>query len=254
MSSFDVEIDTDRDASEIEARLWDTFKIQGSSAARERLFAHHAEFARNIARRHHRERSYGDIELADLAQYAYSGLLEALDRFDPQIGTPFRPFAAHRISGSILDGIGHLNEMREQLSWRRRVRRDRLQSLSDDGTERTATPVEALAELAVGLALGFMLEGTGLVTENADEGAPQQQTAYDSLAWKETVGRLHAELAALPEREQTILRLHYMDGIEFAQIAALQELSKGRISQLHGAALLALRKRLREQRHFQVVR
>lgn len=238
-----------------EAALWQAFKAAGSATARERLFNLHAAFARNIARRHYREQSRGDIELCDLYQHAYTGLLEALDRFDPRYRVPFRPFAAHRISGSILDGISKTNEVREQLSWRRRMRRERMQSLSEKDAEHLA-PIEQLAELAVGLALGFILEGTGLFEQRDGERETQPiaETAYDSLAWKETVEQLQVELAQLPEREQTILRQHYENNLNFDHLAALLAISKGRVSQLHRAALMLLRKRLKDRGHFRMIR
>lgn len=240
-----------------ETALWRRLETDGGSAARERLFSLHANFARTIARRHHREHSRGDIDLVDLYQHAYTGLLEAIDRFDPDVGAPFRAFAAHRISGSVLDGIARMSEVREQISWRRRVRQERLRSLSEAESGKQGTPpIETLAELAVGLALGFMLEGTGLFAKSEDDEAVNQaaETAYDSLAWKELVQQLQAEVLALPERERTILQEHYIHGVAFEQLASLLDLSKGRVSQLHRAALLLLRKRLREHGHFRMVR
>jgi RNA polymerase sigma factor for flagellar operon FliA len=259
-SSSDAEPDAaDRSLPDTdeEARLWADFKRSGSSIARERLFARFVGFARNVARRLHREHSWGDLELADLQQHAYTGLLEALDRYDPDLGTPFRAFAAHRISGSIRDGIARTNEMREQISWRRRVRRERVRSLSAPDAEAPSTPIEKLAEIAAGLALGFMLEGTSLfVEDDADGGQPIRAaaTAYDSAVWNETVSRLHEELATLPEREQNILRQHYIGGLSFDQLASLLSISKGRVSQLHRAALELLRKRLRERGYFRMTR
>jgi RNA polymerase sigma factor for flagellar operon FliA len=255
-ASSELDVPDDSTATDDETALWNACKGGDLPNARERLFSFYADFARNIARRHYRERSWGDIELADLCQLAYAGLLEALDRFDPDLGTPFRPFAVYRISGSIQDGIARMSEMREQVSWHNRVRRERLKSLSSEGAVQSgaSAPIEKLAELAVGLALGFMLEGTG---QFADDGAGRDLampagTAYDSLAWKETLTHLHAVLLSLPDREQAILRQHYLNGMNFDQIASLLGLSKGRISQLHHAALLTLRKRLGE--HFRMVR
>jgi RNA polymerase sigma factor FliA len=257
MSAMTFEPDPDRAAETEEAALWTAFKRDGSASARERLFSRHADFARNIARRHYREQRQADIELLDLQQFAFAGLLEALDRFDPQNGAPFRPFAAHRISGSIRDGVVHLSEMREQISWRRRARRDRLQSLADGDASAadTSEAMEKLAEIAVGLALGFMLEGTGLFASGEDgneKTGPIANTAYDSVAWKQIVTQLHGELSALPEREQTILRQHYINNLGFDDLAVLLALTKGRISQLHRAALVLLRKRMSQHGHFRL--
>lgn len=240
-------------ASDIaEAALWTAFRDQGSAGARERLFGVYAAFARNIARRHHQERSRGDIDLHDLQQLAYAGLLEALDRFNPRLGIPFRPFAAHRISGSIRDGIIKMNEMREQMSWRNRVRRERIQSIS--GGE-AREPIEQLAEIVVGLALGVLLEGTGLfVHDESGRGDVRgvTRTAYDSLAWKEMTAQLGSELRGLPERERMVLQKHYMEGVSFDGVAVLMGVSKGRISQMHRAALERLRKRMSAHGHTRI--
>jgi len=245
--------DLQREPDGAETALWIAFRNHGSVTARERLFTHHAAFARNIARRHFHERSRGDIDLQDIYQLAYTGLLESLDRFDPRQGAPFRPFAAHRISGSIRDGILRMSEVREQMSWRHRIHRERMQSVSAGGSARE--PIEKLTEIVVGLALGFMLEGTGLFVPQEDgqgEVSLNPKTAYDSLVWKEMITQLKTELERLPEREQAILHKHYIDGVSFDGLSSLLGISKGRISQLHRAALLVLRKRMTDRGHFRV--
>ena len=109
-----------------EAALWREFKATGSNLVRQKLFDLHIAFARQIAAKHFLDRKSGDIEFSDLSQLAYTGLLEALDRFDPARGVPFRPYARRRISGSILDGLVHMSELREQMSFRQRARKERL--------------------------------------------------------------------------------------------------------------------------------
>lgn len=226
-----------------EPALWAALR-EGSAIARERLFDLHLPFARMLARREYRARRGADLDPDDLFQLACTGLLEAMDRFDPALSVPFRGFAARRIRGAMIDGIAKLNEVREQLSHRGRVKRERLRSLAAENAAKleSGEAMEALVDMAVGLALGFMLEGTGLYHDEAEPSAPA--TAYDSLAWKETVERLVAELARLPERDRRIIRLHYMEDVSFDRIALLLGLSKGRISQLHKAALMLLRKRV----------
>lgn len=228
-----------------EASLWRAMREDRSEVARERIFATYLPFARALAGRQFRGRRGGDIEYEDFVQLACAGLLEAMDRYDPALGVPFRGFAVRRINGSILDGLAKMSEVREQISFRRRVKRERLRSLaSDDPAGLPPTEaMEALIDLAVGLALGFMLEGTSLYQDDCGAGGAQA-TAYDSLAWKDLVDRLTAELGRLPDRDRAIVRLHYLEEVNFDQIAALLGLSKGRISQLHKAALTLLRKRI----------
>lgn len=231
------------DAAANEAALWRAMRGGEGGVARDRLFALYLPFARSLAGRQFRGRIGGDVEYEDLFQLACAGLLEAMDRFDPAMGAPFKAFAARRINGSMIDGLARMSEVREQISFRHRVKRERLRSLAaaEPGEDRREA-MDALVDLAVGLALGFMLEDTGLYHDESRPAAAP--SAYDSLAWKELVQRLALELARLPDRDRQIIQLHYLEDVNFDQIAILYGLTKGRISQLHKAALVRLRKRV----------
>ena len=191
-----------------------------------------------MARHQLRTRPNTSVDLPDLEQFAYAGLLQAIDRYDPLRGTPFRSFAQPRILGSIADGAAQLSERDAHHHYRRRVARERARSLGFDGS----TALEALGELAAGLAIGLMLEETGMV--EPEDGACHRPNAYDSLAWRELQALIERELDRLDEREAFIIRQHYLHGVSFAQIAAVLGLSRGRVSQLHSAALKKMSQRL----------
>lgn len=233
-----------------EQALWQAYRQSGAQAAREELFSLYFPFAKKIAMRHFHRSWPGDIEFPDIRQLACAGLLEALDHFDSNRGVPFRAYAARRISGSILDGIAQANEMRSQITLRNRVRRERAKSLSVDDPDALSyeDALSTLIDMAVGLAVGFMLDDTSLILDEA--AVSRAPDAYESLAWKEMLGRLGAEVEALPPREQSIIRRHYMDGMTFDQIGALMGLTKGRISQLHRQAIGSLRSRIARAGHF----
>ncbi|AHE55639.1 sigma-70 family RNA polymerase sigma factor [Sphingomonas sanxanigenens] len=236
------------------SELWAHYGRDHGADLRLEIFDAYLPFARAIARRHFLDRS-SDIELADLEQLASAGLLEAIDRFDPRRGVPFESFAAPRVAGSVVDGLAHLSERREQLAFNRRVEKERLRSLAiaaPAGRMSAAEAMAALAELAIGTALSFMLEETGLV---ADDATPDHRpNAYESAAWKDLVSRLATEVGSLEGREQAIIRKHYHDGLTFEMIGTLLGLSTGRISQIHRAALSRLRKRLLAARQFSLMR
>lgn len=236
--------------SPAEHELWRGARLQKDTQSRERLFFNYQRFAREIARRHYLDRRSGDIEYYDLCQLAYAGLLEAIDRFDPDRGAPFRSYAAQRISGSIRDGVSKASEMREQISHRNRVRRERVKSLSVEDAEDAedadfGKALEALTELAVGLALGFMLEETSLYL---DDDRDKQPNAYESLAWKQLGQRLLREVERLPDREGSVVRKHYFQDMSFSSIAELLGVTKGRVSQIHRAAMQRLNHRLSDLR------
>jgi RNA polymerase sigma factor for flagellar operon FliA len=228
----------------VEVALWHDLRANPESSAREALFDLYVGLARQIARRHHRNIQHGGFELADLHQLAVAGLLEAIDLFDPRRGSAFKHYAQRRIGGSILDGIAESSEIRRQISFRNRAEYERTRSL----TPGPGAPLSAgqamrlLAELATSLALGFMLEGSRLyVQPNEPEPGPN---AYDTLLWRDTVLKVRDAVSTLPAREGRLVRLHYLEGVSFDAIAALFQLSKGRVSQVHKRAIGLLRERL----------
>lgn len=225
----------------VEASLWRRLRFEQEQRCRAQLFQRYRPLARGVASRQFRLRQRNGTELGDLEQFAYEGLLHAIDRFDPLHGTPFAGYARRRIIGSIADGAARMNEIDAQHTARARRERERARMLAPEpGT--AADPLRALSELAAGLALGLMLEGTSLI--ESESGADHRPNAYESLAWRELQALLVREVGRLPEREALILREHYEHGVSFTHIAQLLGISKGRVSQLHASALAKLRARV----------
>lgn len=224
-----------------DAALWRAYRKSPTSDLRDALFDRHQSLARRLAARRFGSRHSNDIEFEDLCQLAYAGLLEAIDRFDPDHGAPFRAFALRRIDGSILDGLAKMSEVREQSAFRNRFRKERLNSLSGPRLEDCSAieALQALVDLVEGLAVGLMLEG-GAIEQIPD----RRPTAYESLAWKRTLQEVSLAMAALPERERLVLRRHYLEGAAFEEVGRELDLSRGRISQIHKAAILKLRAKL----------
>ena len=223
----------------VEASWWRRWRFEGQPEFRESLFNRYVPLARAIAAHHFRRRVIKRAERDDFINLAFEGLLQALDRFDPLRGVPFDAYARRRIAGSISDGTADMSEVDAQLRHRRRVEQERLRSLRSSNQ---VDAVAALADLVSGLALGLMLEGTSLV--EAANGADTRPSAYESLEMRELLALIAREVDRLPEREAQVIRSHYVTGMSFVQIATLLGLSKGRVSQLHHAALARLRRQL----------
>ncbi len=186
-------------------------------------------FAEKLARLHAGTAALAGADFADIRQLAYTGLLEAMDGYDTARGAPFAAYAKHRIAGAIKDGIARASERSEQVSWRRTVARERGQSLSGGVSEADASPLEKLAEIAAGLAIGFMLEETGMYVTDSRKAAPQA-APYESAVWQDMLKQLSQQLSALPRREQTILRQHYLKGCLSDHLAAMMGITRGGIA------------------------
>jgi len=78
-------------------RLFRRYARFGDLAARDELFERFLPLARGLARRYHR----GTEPLDDLVQVASIGLLNAINRFDPERGREFTTFAIPTIVGEL---------------------------------------------------------------------------------------------------------------------------------------------------------
>lgn len=230
---------------EQERQLWQTLSLGQHAVARETLFDFYLPYTTALAGSLYRNRHHDDVDFKDYLQFACVGLLEAIDRFDPTRNVDFRSFATPRIKGNVLDGIVRLSDGQEQVALRARIRRERLESLNEIHGKRAHEVFQSLASLTVGLAIGFILDDTGMVDRVVHMNPFQQDHAYQSLAWSQTRSRMHAAVAGLPIRERKIVQHHYFHGLTFEQIGDILNLSKGRVSQLHRAALIQLRGHIR---------
>lgn len=233
-----------------EDMLWLAYRKQPTQALRDRLVSRYLPYARAIAARMYSRRGGQDFEFDDYMQYASLGLMECVDRYQPGLGASFKTYATTRMTGSILNGLEKLTERQQQLSIQRRMTAtgERVASLAEDDVpdgaeESTEALFRRLAAAGVGVALGVLLEGSGLIEWESTE-ATRGLGAYEQVELRQLRDRVLALVAALPERERHIVRSHYMQDVPFQDIAAEMGLTKGRISQLHKRALDMLRQEL----------
>lgn len=245
-----------------EPGLWERWRGQSDPVARDRLVQHYTAYARVVAASYYGKRYNDDAEFGDYFQLACVGLLEAVDRFDPAYGVKFKSFAAKRIEGAILDGLERISERQQQSMARARLAAQRLEAVkamanarheaegasAGTGKPGSRTPeqlLEFVAEVGIGLALTWLLEGTGML----EAGEPSEhQPFYRSVQLRQLRERIHALVRALPTQEQQVIRGHYLQEQPFEQIAAAMQLTRGRISQLHRQALGRLKSSLQAAR------
>lgn len=188
-------------------------------------------WASAIARRVHRRFPRLGADREDFIQNANIGLLEAIERFDPARGIAFQAYAMNRVRGSVFNGLrvilGGPSAERYQ---------ERLDTLHDGADD----PFDALVGAIVGLGLGYMLD---------DAAHTQIIDRQDGLRFAEdqqASSQLAAGVGQLPPRLKAIIVRHYFEFTPFIELAQEWGLSKGRISQLHRAALDALRRSIRD--------
>lgn len=217
--------------------LWKRWHEGREIVARDALILAYAPWARTVARDvFMRVRFMGDA-WHDCVQNALIGLMEALDRFEPERGVAFQTYARYRVRGAVFNGLRNLRESMAQSAHsheQTQAVRDRLESFEDDGLD----SLESFVASTVGLGLGFILEAASF------PGLSGQPDAYAELEKDQLRRAIVNQLPSLGEREQMIVIMHYYHHISFVEIASQLGVTKGRISQLHKRALEHLRCKL----------
>ncbi len=236
------------DAGASDAVLWAALRDGGAGAARAALAQRYLPFARIMAGKLYAGRTLREVEFDEYLQWARVGLLEAIDRYDHGRGYKFETYAASRISGAILNGLASYSEIHEQVAARKRIVATRLALLRE---RQPAAPAggelfACLAELAIGMAVGFALDDSGMYRDAQQEGE-YRDNSYVGLELRQLRQRLQALVEQLPARQRQVIVAHYLQQMTFDDVARMLNLSPGRIAQLHREGLEGLRSALHGQ-------
>lgn len=251
-------------APERENELWSLFRASGDQTLRQQLIAHYLDYARIVAATYYARRIHDEIEFEEYHQLASLALMECVDRYDPDKGAQFKTYASRRMHGAILDGVERLTEKQQQIAVRQRLRKERTESVVTHARQDGVPPPDGkfapedlfryLAEIGIGIALGCLLDDTGMVArEDApDVGVGGAPLAYQRIEVRQLRQRLHELVHHLPPQEQTVITAHYLHEHSFEDIAKRLELTKSRISQIHRRGLQLLRDKLHATRSVDV--
>lgn len=231
---------------------WESWHAAADPGARDWLVVHYASLVKFVAGR----LSAGlprSVDTGDLVSAGVFGLMNAIDRFDPDNGAKFETYAIPRIRGAILDGLRALDWVPRSVRSRARTIQDAIASL-EHRLGRVPTDDELAAELGItaaelerwlaDVAAGSVgpLDHVALGSEPAE--ADQALQPGRMLEENEVRTAMRAEIARLPEREQAVLVLYYDDGLTLAEIGDALGVTESRVSQIHAKAVLQLRSRL----------
>jgi RNA polymerase sigma-B factor len=229
-------------------RLLRRYARFGDLAARDELLERFLPLARGLARRYHR----GTEPLDDLVQVASIGLLNAIERFDPERGREFTSYAIPTI-------VGELKRYYRDYGWAMKVPRgdkDRLVTLNgaieqlsaDRG--RSPTPQELAEHTA--MTLEEVLRGLELAATawpaSLEEAA--ERPDGDPCTLGDTVGGEDATLElvecrdvversvrTLSEREHRVLYLRFVEDLTQSEIGDRIGVSQMQVSRILRTAL-----------------
>lgn len=188
-------------------------------------------------------RTANTVQPGDLWSMGALGLLDAYRRFDPARAVKFESFAEHRIRGAMID------ELREMDHLPRRLRADADRVRKARAALGTSLGREPSTE-EIAQHLGMALEDVETLDALSQPSTPIVEELQvpsldlgqdDALDHTKRVARLTQGIEKLPLRLQTVLSLHYVEGLTYKEIGHALEVSEARVCQLHGEAVKKLK-------------
>jgi RNA polymerase sigma factor for flagellar operon FliA len=242
-------------------QLWQEYKRTGEQRLRDRLIVQYSALVKFVAGRV----SVGlphTIEQADLVSYGMFGLIDAIEKFDPERAIKFETYAITRIKGAIIDEL-------RSVDWVPRSVRSKARSVEQayaqlEGTLlRTPTDAEVATELGISepdlqqiftqisfvgiVALDEVVsggdrgEGSTTLAQSLPDRGEGPVAAYEVEEMKQI---LAGAINRLGEREKIVLSLYYYESLTLAEIGQVLGVTESRVCQIHTKAVLQLRGRM----------
>lgn len=198
-----------------------------------------------------------NISKEELSSAGAIGLLDAIDKFKPEMGPKFETYAEHRIKGAILDEL-------RKMDWVSRSIRKDIQRIENAISELRFTLKRDPDDLEIAQELGIDIESYYKMSSKAwgvrllsldelfpDGSAPKfskqisdMPSPFDELKIKELKENISHALSGLANKEQLVMSLYYYDELTLKEIAEVLSLTESRISQIHSKAITKLRIKL----------
>nr|WP_257624408.1 RNA polymerase sigma factor FliA [Enterobacter cloacae] len=198
------------------------------------------------------------VELDDLIQAGSIGFLSAVESFDPKKGVTLSAWITQRVKWALLD------ELRESDWVPRRVRthtREIVAIIQQIEQEKGGEATEAEIAERMGVSLqefqqmladnnGSQMYSVDELQENyadswetSDDENERLNPLNDTIS-QNLMERLTEHIQYIPEREQVLLQLYYLQDLNMKEIGLVLGITETRVSQLHSLAVKRLRSRM----------
>jgi RNA polymerase sigma factor for flagellar operon FliA len=238
--------------------LWREYRDHRDPALRARLIEMHLPLVRYIASKM-LPSLHSSVELQDLVSWGCFGLIDAVERYDPEAGTKFSTFATYRIQGSITD------EMRAQ-AWEPRSVRQKsravIAAVADLERQLGRTPSDIEVATHVGCSMDELgrtrleMDAARVASLSAtrDDDGENGGSEFGEIALAATdlgdAGAEYEELSAsvasaisrLGRQDRDLLEWVYVQGRPFKEIAAILGVTDSWVSHLHIRGLVRLQR------------
>lgn len=244
------------------AELWEQFKATGDGTSRDALILHYSPLVKFVAGRV----GVGlprNVEQADLMSYGIFGLIDAIDKFEPERGFKFETYGINRIKGAILDELRGLDWVPRSVRARaREIER----SIAELEHRMQRSPTEEELAKHMGVPLGQLqdhlgeISNTGIVAldellgRDSDSGSslgdmvadPRGLSPEAAFQVEETKRVIADAINRLPDRERLVVTLYYYEGLTLSEIGEVLGVTESRVCQIHTKSVMSLRNRMAE--------
>ena len=244
--------------SKTEDELWLAYKKTQEPKIREFFIVKYAPLVKYVAGKV----AVGmpsSVEFDDLVGYGVFGLLDAIDKYDPEKNVKFNTYAVTRIRGAIFDEL-------RSIDWVPRSVRQQSREIEEIIAELEARLGRSANDVEIADALGMTVEefhqvllkisGTSVVSLTdlrfgsddsnqipvADSIEAPSSLNPDVIVEREEMKRIIVDaINELPDREKKVLIMYYYEDMTLREIGKVLEVTESRVSQIHSSANHKLR-------------
>lgn len=241
--------------------LWSRYRARGCRSAREELIMAYAPLAKQVVDSL-RPRGSASVDYEDMIGAALIGLIDAIDRYDPERGVQFQTYATWRVRGAVLDMLRSMDWVPRSIRHKEadlqqayeRLESELGRSATDEEVadalsitpEELARSLEEIAPLAVlsleeTLARGHGDQTLTLTDTLAD---PSATAPEDYAERRELLRLLSGAIEALPEQERIVVTLYYYEGLTLKEVGRVLNVTESRACQVHSKAILRLQAKM----------
>ncbi len=235
---------------------WEHFRRSRSASARNSLIERYMPLVRAISGRLIVDLP-SSVLFEDLVSAGTFGLMDAIERYDPKLGSRFETYCALRIRGAMLDELRTLNWVPRMQCHRAGKVRAAICALKGElGRAPTSHEIARhsglkLRDVARAPKADHRHVSLTNTAEETDEkwigNTLEARGLYDPvdvLQEKELRDLLAEEIRRLPQPDRLVVMLYYFEELTMRQIGEVLNVTESRVCQIHAEILARLQQRL----------
>ena len=208
---------------------------EGSDVVRNGLVEYYQPWLKKVSGYVYKSISGLGLEFSDCLNTANLGLIESIERYDPNQKASFETYASYRVKGAIYNSVNsYAPEINKYLFQKSKEESE----ASSDTFNSFSEMEEALEDYVENMLLSELLGAMPTYIDNND------QVHYLNDSDFLLVRRLNVELDNIPAECAMVIRFHYFHAYPLRNIASMIGISSARISQIHKQALNQLAEQL----------